>query len=371
MKYKKVVRLYSNSRVAKYYRATNRNKNKAVMLYFANMKIAQAFHPLLSSFEVILRNQLHYALAHHFSDGNWIINQKTGFMIAPSLTYTNKRTKKKVTNDYILKEVLKAEKKIADRGVRVTTGRVIAEQTLGFWNSFYETHHYALLAGVPCRIFKKLPPGFGRKEINDIIVQVRELRNRINHNEPICFVNRKCDFSYVKGMYTIISDFLTWIDPETKGQATRNSFISNVRHTVDTISKGELKSLQDLFAKVFNSIHNTEVKNLVEPIQTNNIKLSKYLNQTLTRQIKSILGLTNQNISNPSNVAELIYKIRCCIVHSKESEIHFTPNNISEYKDLIPVMRVLIKVIQNSIVETINNSGKKDLEFQSESMLLY
>lgn len=32
------------------------------MLYFANMKIAQAFHPLLSSFEVILRNQLHYVL---------------------------------------------------------------------------------------------------------------------------------------------------------------------------------------------------------------------------------------------------------------------------------------------------------------------
>ncbi|WP_235302420.1 hypothetical protein [Phocaeicola barnesiae] len=49
------------------------------MLYFANMKIAQAFHPLLSSFEVILRNQLHYALAHHFSDGNWIINQKADF----------------------------------------------------------------------------------------------------------------------------------------------------------------------------------------------------------------------------------------------------------------------------------------------------
>lgn len=184
------------------------------MLYFANMKIAQAFHPLLSSFEVILRNQLHYALARHFFDGNWIINQKTGFMIAPSLTYTNKRTKKKVTNDYILKEVLKAEKKIVDRGVRVTSGRVIAEQTLGFWNSFYEAHHYALLAGVPCRIFKKLPSGYGRKEINDIIAQVRELRNRINHNEPICFVNRKCDFSYVKSMYAIISDFLTWIDPE-------------------------------------------------------------------------------------------------------------------------------------------------------------
>lgn len=153
-------------------------------------------------------------LERHFSDRNWIINQKTGFMVASSLSYTNKRTKKKVTNDYILKEVLKAEKKIAERGVKVTTGRVIAEQTLGFWNSFYEKHHYALLAGVPCRIFKKLSSGYGREEINDIIMQVRELRNRINHNEHICFVNRKCDFSYVKDMYTIISNFLTWIYPE-------------------------------------------------------------------------------------------------------------------------------------------------------------
>ena len=113
MKYKKIVRLYSNSRVAKYYRATSGDKNKAVMLYFANMKIAQAFHPLLSSFEVILRNQLHYALAHHFSDGNWIINQKNGFMVASSLTHTNKRTKKQVTNRYLLTEVQKAEKKIS------------------------------------------------------------------------------------------------------------------------------------------------------------------------------------------------------------------------------------------------------------------
>ena len=197
-----------------YYRATNRNKNKAVMLYFANLKIAQAFHPLLSSFEVILRNQLHYALARHFSDGNWIINQKSGFMVDPSLTYINKRSKKKVVNDYILKEVKKAEKKITDRGVRVTTGRVIAEQTLGFWNSFYETHHYALLSGLPCRIFKKLPSGYGRKEINEIILRIRELRNRINHNEPICFVNKKCDFSYVRNMYKVINEFLTWIDPE-------------------------------------------------------------------------------------------------------------------------------------------------------------
>lgn len=40
------------------------------------------------------------------------------------------------------------------------------------------------------------------------------MRNRINHNEPICFVNKKCDFSYVRNMYKVINEFLTWIDPE-------------------------------------------------------------------------------------------------------------------------------------------------------------
>lgn len=214
MKYKKFVRLYSYSRISKYYKAANGDKNKAQMLYFANMKIAQSFHPLLSAFEVILRNQLHYALARHFSDGAWIINQKTGFMVAPSLTYQDKRTRKMVTNDYLLKEVQKAEKKIAGRGAHITAGRVIAEQTIGFWNSLYEVHHYALLCGVPGAIFRRLPSGYGRKEINDAIWRIRELRNRINHNEPICFVCGRCDFSYVKEMYVLINSFLSWIDPD-------------------------------------------------------------------------------------------------------------------------------------------------------------
>ena len=52
-------------------------------------------------------------------------------------------------------------------------------------------------------------------------------------------------------MYQVL-EFFTFrlkLIPLTKGQATRNSFISNVRHTVDTISKGELKSLQEFICE--------------------------------------------------------------------------------------------------------------------------
>ncbi len=237
MKYKKFVRLYSYSRVFKYYKATDGNKHKAMQLYYANVRIAQAFHPLLGAFEVILRNQLHYALARHFSDGSWIVNQKSGFMSAPSLVHIDKKSGKRKVNNYLLKEVENAERKIRDKGVAVTAGRVIAEQNLGFWNSLYEKHHYILLAGTPCTIFQSLPSGYGRKEVNETITKIRELRNRINHNEPICFVDKKRDFSYVRDMYQKIMDFLSWID------STIPASLAEVDKVLGIIDKEEKKQL--------------------------------------------------------------------------------------------------------------------------------
>jgi hypothetical protein len=67
MNYKKFSRIYSISRVSRYQKAANGNKKKAMAMYYANARMAQAFQPLISFFEVVLRNQLHYALAHHFS----------------------------------------------------------------------------------------------------------------------------------------------------------------------------------------------------------------------------------------------------------------------------------------------------------------
>lgn len=68
-----------------------------------------------------------------------------------------------------------------------------------------------------------------------MITQVRELRNRINHNEPICFVNKKCDFSYARKMYRLISEFLSWIDPEIMPS------LKEVDKVLKTIDKEEQK----------------------------------------------------------------------------------------------------------------------------------
>lgn len=180
------------------------------MLYYGNLKLAQVFHPLLGVLEVILRNRLYSELVKHFNDGNWIINQQNDFMKSPLLVKRNKRTGEILTNDYLLREASKAEQKLKHKNVNITTGRIIAEQTLGFWISFFDLIHYKILKGSPIRTFQKLPNGYGRKEIYEALNRICDFRNRINHNESICFYMKAQYFNKMR-KYNVITLKIKWL----------------------------------------------------------------------------------------------------------------------------------------------------------------
>jgi hypothetical protein len=185
MKFGDFEQYFSATRINRYLVATNHSKEKTVKLYKENLRIAQAFHPLLGIFEVVLRNRLNDILTTHFTDPSWIINQQPGFMSDPLLkNYINKKTNQKKTNTFLKSEVEKAIKRLANARISITSGKVIAEQTLGFWTNLFEVHHYKILKGKPIQIFHSLPPKHGRKEVNDELEKIRIFRNRINHNEP-------------------------------------------------------------------------------------------------------------------------------------------------------------------------------------------
>ena len=44
--------------------------------------------------------------------------------------------------------------------------------------------------------------------------EVRSFRNRVYHNEPICFSGAQIDFSGIRAIRQDIHDMLNWIDPE-------------------------------------------------------------------------------------------------------------------------------------------------------------
>lgn len=214
MKFQKVRLYLSSQRIDRYLIATGNQKTRAVRLYKANLKIAQSFHPLLGALEVTLRNRINTILVAHFSDPDWIINQKTGFMADPSLTHIDRRTGRRVTNDFLKSSVEKSERRFRRLRVPITSGKIIADQSLGFWTDLFEVHHYRLLLGRPIQVFYNLPSGHGRSDACDKLNKIRQFRNRINHNEPICFNGAVIDLTYVEEVYDAIMKILTWIDPE-------------------------------------------------------------------------------------------------------------------------------------------------------------
>lgn len=214
MRFQKVRLYLSSSRIDRYLIATENNASKSARLYKANLKIAQSFHPILGILEVTLRNRINTILSGYFTDPDWIINQKTGFMIDSSLTYRDYRTKKMVTNDYLKSSVEKSEKRFRRLKIPVTSGKIIADQTLGFWTDLFELSHYRILRGRPIQVFNHLPAGIGRIDVCERLNKVRKFRNRINHNEPICFNGNNIDFNYAEDVYNSIIELISWIDPE-------------------------------------------------------------------------------------------------------------------------------------------------------------
>jgi len=202
VKYPELEYLLSQPRLHRYLTVCNNSKTRAKKLYKANLRLAQAFYPVLNLFEVILRNQIHYRLSAHFTNPNWITTEKNGFMNDVSL---------KKSRFYLKKQVLKAERKLKRYNRTITSGRIIAEQTLGFWTSLFEPHHFKLIKGAAIHCFVNKPAKANRKTIWRKLQRIRNFRNRVYHNEPICFKGRNIDFQQAEKVKGDIYELLLWL----------------------------------------------------------------------------------------------------------------------------------------------------------------
>lgn len=203
MKYNKLENFISQPRLNRFLIASGNSKLKAQNLYHANLKVAQAFYPILSLFEVIFRNVCNRQISSAFTNPDWIIIEKTGFMNDPTLSKSN---------FFLKNSVLNAERSIIRTGRAVTAGKIIAEQSFGFWTSLFEPHHYRLIRGVVIHGFPNKPTYVNRSILSQKLIRIREFRNRIYHNEPICFNHSVFDFAQATEVKQDIYELLEWID---------------------------------------------------------------------------------------------------------------------------------------------------------------
>lgn len=205
MKYHKLEQYLSQPRLERFLIASGNSKSKAQKLYIKNLRAAQAFYPIINLFEIFFRNMVNHQVSLHFSNPNWIIMEKNGFMNHPSL----------IKSKFFLKSsIIKAENTIRKKDGVVTAGKIIAEQSFGFWTSLFESHHYKLIGGVVINCFPNKPNHVNRNILNQKLNRIREFRNRVYHNEPICFKGGTIDFTEAKNIKKEIYELVEWIDAD-------------------------------------------------------------------------------------------------------------------------------------------------------------
>jgi hypothetical protein len=195
----------SRQRFSRYLLAAGNNNNRARRLYAANIQLAQVFHPILSQFEVVFRNSLNTVLTTHFADPDWIINQKTGFMRHPSLA----------SSHYFLKtSIQKSENSLTRKEMPITAGKIISDQTFGFWLAFFVPYNYALVAGQPIYVFPYKPASQNRASIHRKLEDIKNFRNRMNHCEPLCFSANHIDCTPALNIRWTLYELISWMEPE-------------------------------------------------------------------------------------------------------------------------------------------------------------
>ncbi len=224
MKYERLENFVSKQRLDRYLVSCSNSKQKAKILYKENLLVAQSFYPILNLFEIFLRNSINDKLSHFYNDDAWIINQKTGFMNDKSL----------FPNFWIQKQVINTEKNT--RGI-ITAGKIVSEQTFGFWTCLFEPRYYKLINGYVIHCFPDKPTHVNRIYIANMLREIRIFRNRIYHNEAICFENMTIDFSYALKIKEYIFKLLEWMDTELKEYAIQlNTIDETITNSLNNLN---------------------------------------------------------------------------------------------------------------------------------------
>lgn len=176
--------LLSAPRLSTYLGANNGDKQKALLLYNWNLEVSAAFMVPIHILEVVLRNGISDAItAVHGDQWPWT----EGFL----------RTLPNPGN----RAVFNPQLELRACGRRHTSvGKVVADLKFVFWEKMLQHRHQRVLWSRELKgTFPEMPNDKPLEELRERLLldigNIRELRNRIAHHEPIFTRDLKNDLS--------------------------------------------------------------------------------------------------------------------------------------------------------------------------------
>ncbi|RLD89671.1 MAG: hypothetical protein DRJ09_06195 [Bacteroidetes bacterium] len=185
-------KILSKERLEPYLKFHSDNFENAITHYKANIEISETFYPMLSILEVTLRNNMDFQLRRKFENKNWFENQDFIKIVSP----------------FQIDRVSEARNKILREKKIITTGRVIAELSFGFWTSLLDSKFEKTLWKNIRLAFPNCPKNIRkRKTMSSKFNGIRKFRNRIFHHESV-FWNIAALINY----YNEIIEGIDWMD---------------------------------------------------------------------------------------------------------------------------------------------------------------
>lgn len=189
---------HSPERLAPYYALAGNDKALGIRLYAWNSALSQALYTPLQGLEVTLRNALSSQLKAAYGPTWFDLNP------GPALLYP------------LPDMLLKVRTDLGRHGSLPEHGRVVAELNWGFWTGLLAKRYEQLWRSHFRKVFQSDGP-LTRAQIFQPLDDLRRLRNRIAHHEPILNRNIAADYAAILELVTYISpDTAQWIDAQSQ-----------------------------------------------------------------------------------------------------------------------------------------------------------
>jgi len=176
---------------------------QALRPYMWNTALSEALYGSLQGLEVTLRNKFHAQLSTRCG-ASWYENG------AVVLRYAQQD------------QVTRAKDQLRQQGKPLDPSRVIAELSFGFWVGLLSSKYENALWRPHLRgVFAHAPSAFLRKDAHRVLDDIRFLRNRIAHHEPVLQRNLLAEHGEI---ITAIG----WLCPVTAGWVAHHSRFAEV-----------------------------------------------------------------------------------------------------------------------------------------------
>jgi len=192
----------SKSRIGRFLQSVNGDQDKALILYKLNIQLSKSLFGILSIFEVTLRNHIDSHYRQYFCDNEWLKNQcgQSGMFSHPSF------------NKYGFESRYKVLITINLLGMQYNHDRLVSELSLGFWTYLFAPVQFMIGGQGLHKIYVNRPKGTTQKLIFNELDEIRNLRNRVAHHEPLCFDKQHKIFTTnTKTTYDIIIKHSNWL----------------------------------------------------------------------------------------------------------------------------------------------------------------